>query len=791
MPDELDDRLDRRLKGKKVRDAMAAMGLRTVGDLLRKPPRRYVHLAELSDLEHLPIGEEVTVAAEVVKVDVRPMKQRRGSITEVLVTDGVRQLYLTFFSQPWRAKQLQPGRRAALSGKVGTYKGKLQLTHPVVEVFDDADPDADPGAAEEPAGDVPAQYERPIPIYSLAKELRQHIARQTVWGLLRTLGEVVDPIPAEIRMRHGLVGLREALIGVHQPVTDRDHERGRHRLVWEEAFVLQIELARRRAEARALPATPRRAATDGLAARFEQQLPFTLTEGQREVGTTIADELARDHPMHRLLQGEVGTGKTVVALRAMLTVVDTGGQAALLAPTEVLAQQHYRSLGLMLGPLGERGMLGGADVATSITLLTGSMGTAARRRALLDAQSGDAGIVVGTHALLQEQVGFADLGLVVVDEQHRFGVEQRNLLKAKAERPPHVLVMTATPIPRTIAMTVFGDLDVSTLVEQPPGRAGVVSHVVPVADKPHYLKRTWQRVREEVEAGHQAFVVCPQISPTEAEPADGDADAPAQTASASATAVLELGPNLAAGPLSSLRVEILHGRMSAEEKDDVMRRFAAGAIDVLVATTVIEVGVDVPNATAMVIMDAHRFGVSQLHQLRGRIGRGAAAGICLLVTDAWAETVGRERVEAVAATNDGFALAEVDLRQRREGDVLGTSQAGSRSSLRLLKVVDHETIIVAAREEALALVDDDPTLAGHPELGCRPGRPGRAGPRGVPRARLTGEECLPGGTISGCASSRVGPVEGSSSFRPAAEPVRARTACVKDCSPRSSPARVR
>jgi ATP-dependent DNA helicase RecG len=712
VPNELDDRLDRRLKEKKVRDAMAAMGLRTVGDLLRRPPRRYVYLSVLTNLDELPVGEEVTVVAQVVKVATHKMKNRPGSLTEVVVADEEgRQLYLTFFNQPWREKVLRPGYRAAFSGKVGSYKGKRQLTHPAVELVDDEPAEGDTGV---PAVDAEASYLIPIPIYDLARELRQGASRKAIWGLLDTLGPVLDPVPSEVLHRHHLLGLRDALEAVHRPRTAEHAEEGRYRLVWEEAFVLQTELARRRAEANALPAVPRRAAQDGVAARFEQLLPFELTAGQREIGAVLASELAREHPMHRLLQGEVGTGKTVVALRAMLAVVDSGGQSALLAPTEVLAQQHYRSLTRMLGPLAERGRLGGSDVGTTVTLLTGSMGTAARRRALLDAQSGDAGIVVGTHALLQEQVGFADLGLVVVDEQHRFGVEQRNLLRAKAARPPHLLVMTATPIPRTIAMTVFGDLDVSTLTEQPPGRAGVMTHVVPVADKPHYLERAWQRVREEVAAGHQAFVVCPQITLTEKEPADA-AEADEVTA-APATAVLDLAPQLAAGPLAGVRVEVLHGRMPAEDKDDVMQRFGAGQVDVLVATTVVEVGVDVPNATAMVIMDAHRFGVSQLHQLRGRIGRGSAPGICLLVTDVPEGTVGRERVEAVAATNDGFELAEVDLAQRREGDVLGTSQAGSRSSLRLLRVTEHEPIILEAREEALALVDADPTLADHPAL---------------------------------------------------------------------------
>jgi ATP-dependent DNA helicase RecG len=410
----------------------------------------------------------------------------------------------------------------------------------------------------------------------------------------------------------------------------------------------------------------------------------------------------------------------------MLTVVDSGGQAALLAPTEVLAQQHHRSITALLGPLAERGLLGGSDIGTRVALLTGSQGTAARRHALLDVASGEAGIVVGTHALIQDAVDFFDLGLVVVDEQHRFGVEQRDALRAKAAVPPHVLVMTATPIPRTVAMTVFGDLDVSTLTELPAGRSPISSHVVPAGEKPHFLDRAWQRVREEVEAGHQAYVVCPRIGgdvgdSRDEEPAgedggpvaDPDQEGPPLRP---ALAVLDVAPQLVDGPLAGLRVEVLHGRLPADVKDDVMRRFAAGEVDVLVATTVIEVGVDVPNATAMLVLDADRFGVSQLHQLRGRVGRGSAAGLCLLVSDAEAGTPSRERLDAVAATLDGFELSRIDLEARREGDVLGASQSGRRSSLRLLSVLRDERVIETAREDATRLVAADPGLDGSAAL---------------------------------------------------------------------------
>jgi ATP-dependent DNA helicase RecG len=417
--------------------------------------------------------------------------------------------------------------------------------------------------------------------------------------------------------------------------------------------------------------------------------------------------------MHRLLQGEVGSGKTLCALRAMLQVVDAGGQAALLAPTEVLAAQHYRNLGDLLGPYARAGELDGAPDGTRVALVTGSLGAAARRQATAEVASGAAGIVVGTHALLYEGVDFADLGLIVIDEQHRFGVEQRDALRAKAGQPPHVLVMTATPIPRTVAMTVYGDLEVSTLTELPKGRSPIASHAVPVAEKPAYLERAWRRLREEVAKGHQAYVVCPRIGDATS---DEDADAPPEDGRRPPLAVLDVAPLLTDGPLHGLRIGILHGRLPADAKDAAMRDFAAGKLDVLVATTVVEVGVDVPNATMMVIMDADRFGVSQLHQLRGRVGRGSAPGLCLLVTEAVAGTAARERLDAVAATLDGFRLAELDLEQRREGDVLGAAQSGRRSHLRLLSLLRDADLIREARASAIELIDEDAELIKYPEL---------------------------------------------------------------------------
>jgi ATP-dependent DNA helicase RecG len=432
------------------------------------------------------------------------------------------------------------------------------------------------------------------------------------------------------------------------------------------------------------------------------------------VSAEIEGDLAAPHPMHRLLQGEVGSGKTIVALRAMLAVVDSGGQAALLAPTEVLAQQHMRTISSLLGTMAHGGMLGAGDRSTQLALITGSLSTPARRDAQLLASSGEAGIIVGTHALLSESVAFADLGLIVIDEQHRFGVEQRDALKAKAEFPPHVLVMTATPIPRTVAMTVFGDLDISTLRELPLGRQPITTHVIAAHEKPAFVERAWSRIREEIAAGHQAYIVAPRITPGTSP--DADMDFLFGTETNNLTSVEELAPKLHSGPLKGLRLAIMHGQLSTEEKDRTMVAFSKGEIDVLVSTTVIEVGVDVPNATMMVVMDADRFGVSQLHQLRGRVGRGTSPGLCLLVTNTLADSSARERLDAVASTLDGFELSRIDLEQRREGDVLGESQSGTKSHLRLLRVLRDENLIDNARKDAEEIIDQDPNLVHSPAL---------------------------------------------------------------------------
>ncbi|WP_316296448.1 ATP-dependent DNA helicase RecG, partial [Clavibacter michiganensis] len=655
------------------------------------------------------VGAHRARVAEVREVRERPMRARRGSILEVRITDGRGFLTLTFFNQAWRAKDLVPGVRGIFAGKVSDYRGALQLAHPDYELFDAHEgPELSGG---EPDAAARRWAEMPIPIYPATASMASWQVAKSVELALDAVDDLEDPVPADVRAERGLLPYREALEGVHRPEKDVDWKRGRDALRFQEAFVLQTALLQRRQAARALPATPRIPTAGGHLDRLDAQLPFELTGDQRLVGEEIATDMARTWPMNRLVQGEVGSGKTLVALRAMLAVADTGGQSALLAPTEVLASQHLRSLTASLGP----------DLAAELmpTLLTGQLSTAERKRALLRIVSGQARIVVGTHALLGDRVEFLDLGLVVVDEQHRFGVDQREALRRKGGTPPHVLVLTATPIPRTVAMTVFGDLDVSTIAELPSGRQPMESFVVPLHEQPRWIERVWERTAEEIQKGRQAFVVCPAIDPQDPDAEDEDAAEGADDAATrpALATVTEVDALLAAHPrLGSVRRAVLHGRMSGEEKDRVMRAFSAGDIDLIVATTVIEVGVDVPNASTMVILDADRFGVSQLHQLRGRVGRGGVPGLCLMVTHAEPETVARERVDAVAATLDGFELARVDLELRREGDVLGTNQSGGRSSLRLLRVAQDGDLIESAREHAHDVLEASPDLQGHPAL---------------------------------------------------------------------------
>jgi len=694
---DLDQRLTHYLGERTGKALSTALGLHSVADLLRHYPRRYTERGELTDIEGVEVGEHVTIMAQVVNVSARRMRNRRGTILEIVLTDGNRKLTCAFFNQKWREKELLPGRTGLFAGKVTEYRGSLQLAHPEYELL----------AVDADSTEVDRFVDEIIPVYPAAQGMQSWVIARAVRQVLDTLDPEYEVLPAWLLRDHELPGLCDALWNIHFPSDWNELERARGRLKWDEAMAVQLAFAQRRSstESRSAPACPPRQA--GTAADFENRLPFALTPGQHEVGEHISADLSADHPMNRLLQGEVGSGKTIVALRAMLQVVDSGRQAAMLAPTEVLAAQHARSLGELLGELARGGELGGATNATRVTLVTGSMGAKERKQALLDVASGVAGIVVGTHALLQETVSFAGLGLVVVDEQHRFGVRERDALRDRGadSTSPHMLVMTATPIPRTVAMTVYGDLEISSLRELPQGRATIATTVVPVAEKPAWWDRVWQRIVEEVHQGNQAYVVCSRIG--------GEPQTDADTVDTPATAVHDLAQRLREEHLVGVRVGVLHGRMATDEKDAAMRSFAAGSIDVLISTTVVEVGVDVPNATVMVVMDADRFGVSQLHQLRGRVGRGAQPGLCLLVTESAEGTNSRRRLDAVASTLDGFELSRLDLELRREGDVLGANQSGRRSGLRMLSLLTDGDVIAEARERAVEVVSEDPVLENH------------------------------------------------------------------------------
>jgi len=738
MNTELELGLERRIGKRSAAVIEKHLGITTVGGLLNYFPRRYLNRGELTPISDVPLDEEVTLIARVVSNSTRAMRARRGTLTDVVITDdsatnhsntgntgnAARQpgapgtLKVSFFNG-YRAKaELLPGRRAMFSGKVTRFGGTLGLTNPDFLLLDE-DPDT-------PGMDPEKLAAMPIPVYPATAKLTSWSIQKVISTLLDTvdLDALADPLPSEISAREKFLPAAEAYRLIHAPQVPADWQRARDRFRYQEALVLQAALARRRAQLAAEEATARRPAADGLLSAFDHQLPFTLTAGQSAIGKTLAEELAQDSPMNRLLQGEVGSGKTIVALRAMLQVVDAGGQAALLAPTEVLAAQHFESIRRTLGPLSRDGLLGGLGPdSVQVTLLTGSMPTAARKQAMLDAASGTAGIVIGTHALLSDNVSFYDLGLIVVDEQHRFGVEQRDALRAKASKPPHLLVMTATPIPRTVAMTVFGDLETSVLDELPAGRAPISTHVVGLAENPGWAGRIWSRSREEIDAGHQVYVVCPKIgedddgdfSPGEAEPsaADLEGDGPAREL-ASVTAVVE---HLKDEPaLAGITLAPLHGRQDPVLKSGTMASFTANETELLVSTTVIEVGVDVHNATLMVILDADRFGISQLHQLRGRVGRGGLPGTCLLVTTLEPGHPSRRRLDAVAATTDGFELSQEDLKLRREGDILGASQSGGRSALKLLRVLEHEDVISKARQDAQRIVAQDPALTDHATL---------------------------------------------------------------------------
>jgi ATP-dependent DNA helicase RecG len=703
------------LGGRSAGSLRKSHGVDTCEDLLWVFPRRYQDMTSLTDITGLHAGDVATVLARVKNVSVR--RTRKGEMLNAVITDGRQDLHLAFFRGiRGYQRMLQSGRIGLFSGKVSAFRGQLQLAHPLCVM------------SPEGAGDDPEEVEAFLatinPIYPATASIPSWRVAKSVKMVLEAVDLGDDPIDDTIRQRRALMSQADAFEAVHVPTTLDLLEPARDRFRYQEAFVLQTILALRRKAMAASDATARPGSDDGLARAIEQRLPFALTEGQQNAVAEIRGDLARPAPMQRLLHGEVGAGKTLVALLAMATVVDSGGQAVLLAPTEVLAAQHHASISALLGELAEAGTLLGGSTGTQVVLLTGSASAASRREALLKIVSGEAGIVVGTHALLNEAVQFADLGLVVVDEQHRFGVEQRAALleRGSGTSRPHLLVMTATPIPRTVAMTVFGDLDVTTLRELPAGRAGVSTFVVNESLAPRHAERTWERVVEEVGQGRKVYVVCPRIGDGEPfEPEEGlpddlidlDFATPEQT-----RGVLRTADDLADGPLAGLRIGVMHGRLHSSEKADVMRRFAADsgtpdAIDVLVATSVIEVGVDVPSATMMVVLDAESFGVSQLHQLRGRVGRAHLPGLCLLCTR---NPEAAERLEKVAGTTNGFDLARIDLEQRKEGDVLGTAQSGRLTRLRVLRVIRDEEVIDDARADVAEMLDRDPGLTEHGAL---------------------------------------------------------------------------
>ncbi|WP_374929807.1 ATP-dependent DNA helicase RecG [Kytococcus sedentarius] len=703
-----------------------ARGLRTVGDLVQFVPTRYLDPARPEAMADLVVGQSAVVVGEVVRASQLPMRNqpRRKRLVVSVRDDAGGRIEVTFFSTFGHADRLVAGARVMFIGTVGEFKRTLQMTHPDYVVLDSQGEVAGGGA--DPAAGL-------IGLYKEVKGMTSLQVNNSATLVLHALDEAPDVVPLGVAAAAGSgteMTALEAWTALHRPADWSDVARGRNRLRYSEAFELQVVLARLRVRHEADPATPRPRREGGVAERFDAALPFALTGAQERVGQEIAAELERTHPMHRLLQGDVGSGKTMVALRAMLQAVDSGGQAALLAPTEILATQHHRGLVATLGDLATAGRLAGG---VEIRLLTGSMTAAQRQKVLLDTVTGQVDILVGTHALLQDTVEFDDLALVVIDEQHRFGVEQRDALRAKADPPPHLLVMTATPIPRTVAMTVFGDMDVSVLDELPAGRQPITTHVVPAGNRT-WVDRAWQRIAEEVSAGRQAFVVASRIDAAdETAPDDGSgAEVPGDAPSGLLVEVPDgLAPEDAERPPAvgveelvvtarehlsprGIRVEMVHGRMPTEAKDAVMAAFVAGEVDVLVATTVVEVGVDVPNASVMLVMDADRFGIAQLHQLRGRIGRGGHPGLCLLATHVEAGPT-RERLERVAGTTDGFELARADLEMRREGDVLGAAQSGS-SGLDFVRVLQDAELIDRAREAARAYVAEDPELTGWPPL---------------------------------------------------------------------------
>lgn len=722
----LSDRLDFIIGAKAADKLDEHFGIRTVNDLLRHYPRKYSDgmtvrgEGETLDLEE---GEHVTFVDEITHTEVKPMRRQPGKRQRVYmrVTLGNRRpkVTATFFNADYLKETLVPHTRLMLSGEVKYFRDTLQLSHPAFLVLN-SPPGKTVGtkslkaiatASKATGDDLLAAFERDyFPIYPATAKMQSWDIYACVRQVLDVLGPVPETLPESFLAEHQLMSQDAALRAIHLAENANERQRAQERLTYDEAVGLQWGLVSRRYGEQRETAPPAGRSDTGLAARLRDRLPFDLTSGQQQVLDEISAELGSERPMNRMLQGEVGSGKTIVSVLAMLQMIDAGWQCALLAPTEVLAGQHAQSIRAVLGPLGTGGELGGEDGATRIALLTGSMSAQRKRQVREEVAGGQAGIVIGTHALLQDTVEFHNLGLVVVDEQHRFGVEQRDRLRAKASAgiTPHLLVMTATPIPRTVALTVYGDLETSTLRELPGGRRPITTNTVFASERPAWLQRAWARIIEEVQAGRQAYVVASRIDETDKPPGDSDG----RDGNKAPITVLALYEHLRTGPLAGLRIGLMHGRLTAEEKDAVMAAFRAGELDVLVCTTVIEVGVDVPNATVMVVMDADRFGISQLHQLRGRIGRGEHASLCLLVTRLPEQSKAGQRLRAVAATQDGFALADLDLIERREGDVLGLHQSGRAVTLRYLSLADHLEVIVAARTLCESVYEHHPADPG-------------------------------------------------------------------------------
>ncbi len=666
----------------KKAESLAAGGIATVLDLITTYPRRYIDRTAQAAIRDLREGDEATIVATVKRSRSLPGRGRGRGRAEIDVFDGSSYLRCVFFNQAWRAKQLPVGTEVVLFGKLDVYRGSRQMTNPVVDLVGD-------------------RTGRILPIYPQSEK-----AGLTTWDLskwieeaLQRAGNLVDPVPGEWRSELDLRSRTWAMNQIHAPDSMGAAQAARRRLAFDELLRLQMILVMRKRAVEREARGIRHHTNGALVGRFRDGFPFPLTKAQDRAISEIQADLAGPHPMHRLLQGDVGSGKTVVAVAALLTAVQGGYQGAFMAPTEVLAEQHHLGVRSLLADLEvpSQGTLLG-DRPLRVALLTNRTGASDRARLHAGLADGTVDILIGTHALLTEQVAFRALGAVVIDEQHRFGVEQRAALRAKGDEAavPDVLVMTATPIPRTAAMTVYGDLDSTTLDELPPGRTPIATAW---ARGPLEEEVAWARVRSEVEAGHQAYVVCPLVDESE------------RIQARSATE--EFG-RLQAEVLPGLRLGLLHGQLPARDKEAVMDRFRRKEVDVLVATTVIEVGVDVPNATVMVIESAERFGLAQLHQLRGRVGRSGSASWCYLLGEA-ASTEAQERLEAMERTTDGFELAEIDLELRGEGTILGTRQKGA-TDLKLASLRRDKDLVSRAREVAFAIVDRDPGLARHPEL---------------------------------------------------------------------------